>query len=68
MIIFSEIEYVIGEKKGIFISSRNFQSFSENVNYIINNYKKIQEEMKLNQLPTKDKYLKEFESLILKTN
>lgn len=68
VIIFSEIEHVIGEKKGIFISSRNSQSFSENVNYIINNYKKIQEEMKLNQLPTKDKYLKEFESLILKTN
>ena len=53
IIIFSEIKHVVGEKKGIFISSRNSQSFSEKVNYIINNYKKIQEEMKLNQLPTK---------------
>ena len=66
VIIFPEIEHVIGNKKGIFVAERNSKSFSERVNYIIKNYINIQNEMKKNQLPTKNKFLQELGSLISK--
>ena len=46
VVIFEEIKHVIGDKKGIFVSKRNYESFLETINYIKNNYQKIQEEMK----------------------
>ena len=67
VIIFSEIEHVIGNKKGIFVAERNLKSFNEKVDYIIKNYTSIQNEMKKNQLPTKDKFLQELGDLISKS-
>ena len=67
VIIFPEIEHVIGDKKGIFVAERNLKSFSERVDYIIRNYTSIQNEMKKNQLPTKNKFLQELGSLISKS-
>jgi glycosyltransferase involved in cell wall biosynthesis len=64
VIIFSEIEHVIGEKKGIFVAQRTSKSFFERVKYIKENYINIQHDMKENQLPTKDDYLKKFGDLI----
>ena len=66
VIIFPEIEHVIGDKKGIFVAERNPKNFFEQTNYIIQNYKSIQNEMKKNQLPTKDEFLQEFGKLIFK--
>jgi len=65
VIIFKEIQHVIGDKKGIFLAERNADSFFKNVNYIKENYKTIQEDMKNNKLPTKDYFLKHFTDLIL---
>jgi glycosyltransferase involved in cell wall biosynthesis len=60
IIIFDEIKHVIGDKKGIFISKRNFLSFVGILNYIKKNYKKIQKEMKKNKLPTNKEFIEKF--------
>ena len=64
VIIFNEIQHVIGNKKGIFVSERNHKSFFDTLNHIINNYKKIQKEMEKNKLPTNKEYLDKFAKLI----
>ena len=65
VIIFKEIEHVIGSKKGIFIAERNSKDFIKTVNYIKNNYKKIQENMKKNVLPTKSSFIEELKNSIM---
>ena len=64
VIIFKEIEHVVGNKKGIFVSERNAKSLFKLIAYIKNNYKDIQTTMKENRLPTNDDFIKEFEKLI----
>ena len=65
VIIFDEIKHIIGNKKGIFISKRTPEDFSEKIRYIKENYKTIQEEMKKNKLPLKQDFLKQLENSIL---
>ena len=60
VIIFDEIKHVIGNKKGIFISRRNFLSFFGTLNNIKKNYKKIQKDMKKNKLPTNKEFIEKF--------
>ena len=43
VIIFKEIEHIIEDRKGIFVSDRNFLSLLEKINYVIDNYNSIQE-------------------------
>ena len=64
VIIFEEIKHVVGDKKGVFVSRRNHQSLLEKIQYIKNNYEKIQEDMKKNKLPLKQDFLKQFKTLI----
>jgi glycosyltransferase involved in cell wall biosynthesis len=65
VIIFEEIKHVVGDKKGIFVAKRNSTSLLETINQIKENYNEIYEELKNNNLPTKNNFLKEFEDLIL---
>ena len=65
IIIFNEIEHIVGNRKGIFISNRSTESFLDKVNYIKDNYKKIQEEIKKNNLPSKKEFLIELKKSIL---
>ena len=67
VIIFDDIKHVIGKKKGIFVAQRNSSSLSDVINYIIDNYSKIQEEMKKNNLPTKKNFLEKI-SVLIKNN
>ena len=53
VIIFEEIKHVIGDKKGIFVSKRNYNSLSETINLIKSDYKNIQTQIGKNNLPTK---------------
>ena len=46
-------------KKEFFVAERNYKSFAERVDYIIENYTHIQDEMKKNNLPTKNKFLQD---------
>ncbi len=64
VIIFDEIKHVIGEKKGIFVTKRNFLSFLGTLNNIKKNYKKIQKDMKKNKLPTNKEFIEKFIKLI----
>jgi len=68
VIIFKDIEHVVGDKKGIFVAERNSNSFLEQIDYIKKNYKNIQEEMKKNKLPTKEEFITKFSNLILKSS
>jgi len=64
VVIFDEIKHVIGDKKGIFVTKRNFLSFLGTLNNIKKNYKKIQKDMKKNKLPTNKEFIDKFIKLI----
>ena len=65
IIIFKDIEYVIDDKKGIFVSERNIESLEEKISFIKENYSQIQEEMKKNKLPIKADFLFKLSKVIL---
>jgi len=60
VIIFDEIKHVVGDKKGIFISKRNFMNLFSTLNNIKKNYKKIQKDMKKNKLSTNKEFIEQF--------
>ena len=64
VIIFEEIKHVIGNKKGVFISQRNFLNFFGTLNHIKKNYKKIQKDMMKNKLPLNKEFNEEFAKAI----
>ena len=68
VIIFEDIEYIIRNKKGIFVSKRDINSFTESTKYIMNNYKQIQKNMEKNVLPTKKSMIKQISDIIKTEN
>ena len=66
VIIFQEIKHVVENRKGIFISNRDYSSLFEKICHIINNYNSIQESMKLNQLPDNDTFINELKEILTK--
>jgi len=68
VIIFEDINYIIKDKKGIFVAKRDPKSFSETAKNIIKNYKDIQEEMKKNVLPTKKNMIKQIYEIVESEN
>ena len=64
VIIFEDIAYIAKDKKGIFISKRNMNSFLETAKYIMDNYLKIQKKMEQNDLPTKKSMIKQISDII----
>ena len=60
VIVFEEIEHVIGDKKGIFVAKRNFVNFFGALTHIKKNYKKIQKDMMKNKLPTNKEFIENF--------
>ena len=60
IIIFEEIEYVINERKGIFVCKRNEKDLRKTFNYILKNYSDIQRQIEKNYFYTKDNFKKEF--------
>lgn len=65
IIIFEEIKHIIGERKGIFIAERNYNSLIQTVHLIKENYSEIQEEMKKNKLPKNDEFINEMNKILL---
>ena len=68
VVIFDDIKHVIGDKKGIFVTKRNFLSFLGTLNNIKKNYKKIQNDMKLNKLPSHKDFIDKFVNLVNQIN
>ena len=64
VIVFEDIRHVIGNKKGIFVSKRNYINFFGTLNNIKKNYKKIQKEMKKNKLPTNKEFIENLSKII----
>ena len=64
VVIFKEIQHVIDEKKGIFVSERNIESFLKTLNFIKSNYSQIIKEMELNRLPTKKDFINDMAKII----
>ena len=64
VIIFEDIAYIAKDKKGIFISKRNMNSFLETTKYIMDNYLEIQKKMEQNDLPTKKSMIKQISNII----
>lgn len=66
VIIFKEIEHIIEDRKGIFVSDRNFLSLLEKINYVIDNYNSIQESMRNNILPNNENFIKGLKEILSK--
>ena len=57
VIIFEDIQHVIQNRSGIFVSKRNMESLSETIKFIMKYYNSIQENIKKNKLPTKKAFI-----------
>ena len=57
VIIFEEINHIIQNRHGIFVSKRNAKSLSETIKFIMINYSNIRENMEKNKLPTKQEFI-----------
>ena len=64
VIIFEEINHIIQNRYGIFVSKRNVKSLSETIEFIMRNYTNIQESMKKNRLPTKQEFISQFTQIL----
>ena len=64
VIIFEDIDYIVRDKKGIFVSKRDISSFLKTTKYIMDNYLKIQKNMEKNILPTKKDMIKKISEVI----
>ncbi len=68
VVVFEDIKHVIGNKKGIFVSKRNFTNLLNTLNNIKKNYKKIQKDMKKNKLPSHKDFIDKFVTLVNQIN
>jgi len=64
VILFNEINHVIENKEGIFVSKRNSESLSETIEFIMKNYSSIQAKMKRNKLPTKSLFIAQMTEIL----
>jgi glycosyltransferase involved in cell wall biosynthesis len=64
VIIFNNISYIVGQRKGVFIAKRNKKSLMKVIFNIKENYKLIKNDMKKNILPTKKEFLENFQKII----
>ena len=64
VIIFEEINHIIQNRHGVFVSRREAKSLNETIEFIMNNYSSIQEKIKKNQLPTKKKFISEINRIL----
>ena len=65
IIIFEEISHIIQNRYGVFVAKRNTKSLSDTIHFIMNNYVNIQENIKKNQLPTKQKFISEITQILV---
>ena len=64
VIIFDEINHVIQNRKGIFVSKRNAKSLLETINFIMKNYQNIQQSILENKLPTKQEFISKMNNIL----
>jgi glycosyltransferase involved in cell wall biosynthesis len=64
VIIFEDISYVKGDRYGIFVIKRNSKQLEETTKFILSNYYKIQADIKKNNLPSREKMIKDLKNII----
>ena len=64
VVIFEDIAHIVKERKGIFVSKRNINSFCETINHVMQNYNKIQKNIEGNKFVTKEDMLKQISGAI----
>ena len=64
IIVFEDIAYIVKDRKGVFISKRDVDSFMKTVKYIMHNYPEIQEKIEKNKFVTKRDMLKQISDTI----
>ena len=67
VIIFEDIRHVVQNRNGIFVSQRNLESLVNTIEFIMKDYKNIQQSMDKNKLPTKKDFVTQMNN-ILKNN
>jgi glycosyltransferase involved in cell wall biosynthesis len=65
IIIFEDIIHTIKNRRGIFVSKRDAESFSINVKYIMKNYEEIQKDIEKNKFNTKEEMIKEISDILI---
>jgi len=65
IIVFNEIKHVTSKYRGIFVSKRNIKDFKKKIDFIINNYHKITNDIKKNKIPSKLEFQKKLRKIIL---
>ncbi len=64
IVIFEDIAYVVKDRKGVFVSKRDTDSFIQTLKYIMQNYQEIQKDIKKNKFFTKSDMLKQISKTI----
>ena len=64
IIIFEDIVYIIKERKGIFVSKRDINSFVQNIKYIMNNYQEIKKDIEKNKFLTNKDMIKQISDIV----
>ena len=65
VLIFDDIEHIIRGRKGIFVSKRNIQSFTETTKFILANYQEIQKDIEKNKFPLEKNMFKQISDIII---
>jgi len=64
VLIFEDIKHIIKDRKGIFVSKRNIDSFTEITKYIMQNYYEIQKDIEKNKFPLEKDMFKQISNVI----
>ena len=64
VLIFEDIKHIIKDRKGIFVSKRNIDSFIEITKYIMQNYYQIQKDIEKNKFPLEKDMFKQISNVI----
>ena len=64
VLIFEDIKHIIKDRKGIFVSKRNIDSFIETTKYIMQNYYEIQKDIEKNKFPLEKDMFKQISNVI----
>ena len=66
VLIFEDIAHIIKNRKGIFVSKRNVDSFTEKTKFIMNNYRDIQKDIEKNKFPLKKDMFRQIAEVVNK--
>ena len=66
VIVFKDIEHVVENLNGVFVSNRDYPSLLEKINYVMNNYNSIQKSMETNKLPDNESFINQLKEILSK--